>query len=439
MKQYDQIHETAVKEVIDAVETIGNMVSSGKSSMSTIINNRKDPNNYNFSSIAKGSSDMTLVFPVMCSRSNTVPVGSMVSKSIERKCVLMLQIIFSAYQISNAKSASEFIHQFHTNLDGRMASFEDVFEILNNSADVAGVTVDRARLNAIKEDMIRNTNHYLPDSINESSLNDYSIRNGAGRIHIVKEANYSKTYTDPKDNQMTKDVKDITEKINKQILNTDIKKANELAPTTMVVNYMFAGDDGKITNVGNAVIGVKAKLYFVDSADIVNHIVSKTNDNNWIVQFIRGTTREISFWKDFIFAIDKAKIDALSMSNKNSTTSKMWKVLERRSAGSKLRRTVGNGAGGVSAITSLIISQEEVELMKRVHSIDIERLTIARNILDKYNLLCICIADESLEVAKFLFDDNESNWENVSFTHLEREASDNAYKKVVNMMTKTAR
>ena len=47
--------------------------------------------------------------------------------------------------------------------------------------------------------------------------------------------------------------------------------------------------------------------------------------------------------------------------------------------------------------------------------------------------------DEALEVAKFMFDTGDGNWENYSFSSLEREDKDNTYKKVVNLMTKVAR
>jgi hypothetical protein len=68
-----------------------------------------------------------------------------------------------------------------------------------------------------------------------------------------------------------------------------------------------------------------------------------------------------------------------------------------------------------------------------------ERTAVIAGLFDSLNLMCVCIVDETLEVAKFIFDEAEPMWETISFTHLEREASDGAYKKVVNLMTKTSR
>ena len=40
------------------------------------------------------------------------------------------------------------------------------------------------------------------------------------------------------------------------------------------------------------VIGVKAKMYPVDSADIINRIALKHKDKNGLLKFIKSTTRE---------------------------------------------------------------------------------------------------------------------------------------------------
>lgn len=544
MKHYDQIHETAVKEIIDLYDAISSIdADDSKGVLKNIMKNRSS-GGYRSSSISRAADDMTLVFPVLTSRSVDIGTAAMISKAIEKKCVAMLQLLFSAYQVSDKANAVDFIKQFHSNLDSRSMSADDLLDIFGRMSE-SDTHIDKNRLNTIMEDLKHNTNYVLPSDINECSLNDYGVYNNTGKPRIVVEAypvgaglgtnssaaaryreerrrgyqgpsplsigirggagggggrNNSGTRTDTYDKhgnlekyttttpinngQRTgigkvfdvlpgigfnvnvdpaaaidrfryerdrdkvtnvapewSDVKSYMDAISKQILPGDIRKANELMPTNLVVNYKYVDPehpDMGIVDICSVIVGVKAKLYYTDSIDIVNHIVSKTNDKNWITQFFRGTTREISFWKDFIFAIDRAKIDAMSLSNKGSS-SKMWKALERRAKNSKLRRTTGNGAGGVSAITTLVISQEEVELIKRTNSIDIEKVSLAKNLLEGYNLLGLCIVDDSLEVAKFLFDDNDPIWENISYTNLEREASDNAYKRVVNMMTKVAR
>ena len=45
------------------------------------------------------------------------------------------------------------------------------------------------------------------------------------------------------------------------------------------------------------------------------------------------------------------------------------------------------------------------------------------------------IADESLEVCKFMFDTGDDQWEMLTFNNLEKEQKDNT-KKIINLMSK---
>ena len=204
----------------------------------------------------------------------------------------------------------------------------------------------------------------------------------------------------------------------------------------MIVNFVTTKGDVPVKTSG-VIIGVKAKLYPVDSQDLINHIKSKVADTNWLNTLIRASTKEISFWKDFIFAIDKAKIDALSNSRRGSA-SKMWKVLERRALKSRIRRGTST-INDATAITSLVLTQEEVEYLKKMENINIEEPRVFRALLESYNLMAIVIVDEAMEVCKFVFDTGDDTYETIGFNLLEREASDNSYKKIVNLMTKVAR
>ena len=201
----------------------------------------------------------------------------------------------------------------------------------------------------------------------------------------------------------------------------------------MVVNFVNMVD-GVEKVESSMVIGVKAKIYPINSEDMMERLYSKNQDRNGFLKLIRATTREISFFKDFIFAIDKAKIDALSSSRRGSS-SKIWKILERRSKKSKIRRVLGQ-ANDASAITTLVMSQEEVEYLKKTENIDLEKPNVMRPIMESYNLMGVCIVDEAAETAKFMYDTGDDIYETLPFTALERENNDTNYKKILNLMGK---
>lgn len=231
-------------------------------------------------------------------------------------------------------------------------------------------------------------------------------------------------------------LKNMTDYHGKVILDNEYKKANELQPTMMVVNFMRHSEENG-DHINTAVIGIKAKIYPVSSADICNRISSKLDDKNVLTNFVRATTNEIAFFRDFLFAIDKAKIDAVSYSNK-ATSNKLWKVLERRSQKSKFRRSL-KMYNDATAISTLVLSENDVEYLKKVNNVDILNVGKARKILDAYNFMCICILNQSTEVASILYDTGDDTYEMIPFSGLEREASDNSYKKMVNLLSKVSR
>ena len=58
--------------------------------------------------------------------------------------------------------------------------------------------------------------------------------------------------------------------------------------------------------------------------------------------------------------------------------------------------------------------------------------------MESYNLMGLVIVDESVEVARFLFD-GEKYFQDYSFGSLERETGDSSYKKVINLISKINR
>ena len=348
----------------------------------------------------------------------------MVVKAQERKAVNMLQLLFAASNITDAEDGLEYIKNFHTNMkiDDSMSVDSlidalDTFVIKNESMTYEA----KEKYRQISEDVKLNLNYFLPEPVSESSLNVFKVRkdiNGNTTIYEARE---------PSAKDVIGAIKDGAEIFQKQLVPSDVKKANELVPTTMVIQFISTSNGEAIPT--QMLVGVKAKMYPVDSMDIVNRISLKYKDNNNLIKFIRSTTREISFFK--------AKIDALSQSKRGSS-SPLWKILERRSKKSRIRRILGQ-PNDASAITTLIVSQEEVEYLKKSESIDLENPKVARSIMESYNFMSLVIVDESMEVAKFIYDTGDDVYESLAFSSLERESNDSSTKKIVNLMTKMSR
>lgn len=420
------LHETFIKDALELIDIIKQL------SPEEIINNRRKPGTkYTSTSIAKLTDNLVCVFPVMVSSSMSIDTATMIAKAIERKAAVMLQLLFASAQVQDYDTLDAIISQFHTNIKLRdkmsvddAIGFMDHLGVLNNSA----TNPSYQQLQAIKEDM-KNINFYFEESVNPLPVGSMSITyDPYNRKTIIEDSRNRSDYP-----TRARTVNDVS----KSFSANDIKKANELMPTTLAINFYYKPKTGEPILIEGAVLGIKARLIPVASNDVITHIISKVEDKNWLLQFLRGTTREISFAKDFLFAIKKAKIDALANSRQGSANP-MWKVLERRALGSRLKRLLGSN-NSYMAITTLCVSQEDVDYVRKEYNINFEDPSNIDPLFSNFNLLCVCIVDEALEVAKFMFDTGDGNWENYSFTSLEREDKDNTYKKVVNLMTKVAR
>jgi hypothetical protein len=216
-----------------------------------------------------------------------------------------------------------------------------------------------------------------------------------------------------------------------KLVDTDVKKANELQPTVLQINYSERKENGDV-ELRTFLAGVKSRLVAVSSSDMIDRLIAKNRTKINFLNFIRATTGEIGFFKDFLFAVDQAKLDSKNAVKKGEAA-QIWNCLAARAAKNnknKLKK-LGNDA---SAITVIAVSQETVNYMKSVHKFDLEKMSNTKMICDAYNLMGIIIADESIEVVKSYYVGN-NGYEQIAYSFLEKENKNSDYKKVVNLMS----
>lgn len=432
MNGREYFHESVVRDIVDVLTSLKDYdeVQFLKNSSA----------NRSFKSITSATKDLILTFPVLVSSDASPETATMIAKAQEKKCASLLHMLFTAICVDSNEDVFDYVQKFHSNLGSMNGTLEDYADALDRlgasldeSCEFTG-EIDHAVLETVLSEL-KESNYTLPDDIKESSISDYKIIPGYGTgmpDRIVCEAETDKKSLDrAKTIEVDYKLHDMT------VLNAEYKKANELMPTMMVINFIQKGENGSASFTTTAVIGVKCKVYPVSSTDIYNRLTSKVADKNVLNSFIRATTNEIAFFRDFLFAIDKAKTDAMSY-GKNATSNKLWKVLERRSTKSKFRRAL-KMTNDATAITTLVLTANDAEILKKEYNFDIENVSVCRKLLDAFNFMCIVIANESTDVASFLYDTGDDNFEKLTFSNLEREASDNGYKKIVNLLTKMNR
>lgn len=405
------IHETVLRDIVDVASSI----NSEDGPLRGIFSHTS------FRSVASGAANLTLTFPVIAEESVSVEAARMNCKAIERKATAMMQMLFSAINITDSRNAIDYIRQIHTNinLDDSLDvnEFIGIMDRLEESGPVqTGITVDSEVYRAVKEDL-QHINYYLPDMIKNESLERFIID---GDTKAITEAR-----SDADDTHLAG-----ADFAQKQQIASDVRKANELVPTLITIKF-YVTDEGGCAIAQTAIIGIKAKLQYVTRQDMINRIILKNKDQNGLFNFLRATTREISFWKDFVFAIDRAKIDALSTSGRGSSD-RVWKLLERRAIKSRVKRFMGL-VNDASSITTLMVSKDTVDQLEKQERIFCFKRAHIIPIMEAYNIMCFCVVDEVLEKVHFLFDDGSEAYETLSFTHLEREENNNM-RKIINLL-----
>lgn len=441
---------------------------------------KKKDSNYLGGSISKYSKNMVLTFPVLCDDTLSIETAQMISRVNEKNITTMLQLLFSSMSIKGNNGA-EVLAQFHKNIEN--TSMDDIVNTLNSIAGTQESAIERARDREVLKVMtesLKSIKTFPKESLNEKSLSDYLVRNYGNKtivyeapqvdpnIEAIKnrstqrgaEAAYGQG--EPRDQReedkfqyqiyrdQEKDRRDDeksardsrrdkrdnqNDEINfasKQIVPQDVKKANELQPTLMVVKMNDVDENGNIINKMTFYAGVKSRLIACTSMDIVERLVAKNKARLNFKNFLRATSGEIK-WRDFLFCWDQAKVNARNAVKKGEAAT-MWNLLEKRSTknnANKIRRS-GNDA---SAITSLVINQETVNYINSTYRIDINSPKEAKKLMDEFNFLAIIICDESNEAARFLYDGND-NYELLSYSALSREVAEKNLKKEINLINK---
>ena len=422
--------------------------------------------NPSIKSITRANKDLTMTFPVMASNTVDPASAQLVSRALERKFVTLTQMLLSAISITSSKDAIDHLKNVHSNLD--LSSLFDVDDYLAVSQEAtANHIFDADTIKAVYESFRQERLHAKPinhlreslmddmmsrmrkdpkfnTAITNKKFNDLPDEDKVRAVKLLNTDTASRNKALEKQNKsLTQQLKDI-ERDNSKLNNSnsnlqsrlddirnntraglvklakdqDYKKANELQPTLLQIQFISTNDNNDPITV-DAYVGIKTKIYCVDSADIANHIVSKRSYNFSLYNLIKATSGEIEFWRDFVFAIKKAKIDAVSNTHRGSS-SKLWKVLERRALASKINRFM-SARNDATAITTLMVSAYDVEMLRKMEDIDISDSRVALKLMDDYNLVGIVIVDDSTESAKIIFDTGDDEYEPYTFKTLKRD------------------
>ena len=217
----------------------------------------------------------------------------------------------------------------------------------------------------------------------------------------------------------------------KPLTDNDCKKANDLVPTSLHVRvYPIDKYTREELTPIDFIVGVKATLHPIPLSELARMVVTGMRNEDMVFNFIRWTTGEIKFFKDFVFAIDTLKMDAKD-SGRDVTG---WRpALKKRKNMSKAKLRFSKNS--LMPNTSIVVSQAGIDYIRDTYGYDLSDERIIKRMMEVYFLLGFISVNSVNQRATFRFDGIETT-DTYTFDTLRRENQndDKAFKNMMKML-----
>ena len=410
-----------------------NDISEVVKSVSTLVRTNSSAMKKNNDSLAKKAKEGILQFPAICSNSLDADTLSMASKALERNYATFAQIVYTmncVAQVDEIKGVGDFINKFHTNIgntgtiDVLNLALKEALEDYSQT-ELDGMVLEtilcKGSTNTIIHENSINLKEYM-SGFNLDVLNDLFMPADIRKEIIEENIAYNKNHRKYGDSLLeAEDEKNPN--LNRIVIpskvldNNELKKANELVPTTLTLRINFMDKNGNLAGERTFNIGVKVTLHPASSEEIINNLCSARDTG--FFKFIRWTTGELSLVKDVLLNLNEIKLDVV---NKTAGKSGWFSTFKRLKAKSTILSKFSKGAQGFHPLGTIIISMDEAEIIKNKSGLDLTRVSDVKKVMDKFMLLGFVILDPATQTAMFIFDDSP-DFEMQPFSGLKREGN----------------
>ena len=407
--EFSSVMEAAdIKLVFNSFADSATSAAKGKQALS---------NNFKPKSIASLARDQIMTFPIYMSGDVPAEAGVTMIKAIEKQYSVFAMLALSNrlnYSSDEYMNIGDVIDDIHKNEDSPDL-LRYVLRLGNNVANISNIfesiVMAKSEYEAMKYNQM---DEITTESINDKyKPNEYAITrvervtegiledNAKDLDKVVAWAQSTKT---PNKGFRGNDSK------GKGIIPFDEKYfggyAGSLVPTLVSATITV---DGKPREF---MIAIKGTAHVVPREQMDSMLVDAVHNNELAFKIIKWSKGETRFFRDFVFGIKDARSDAVAMRSANA-----WlPALKRRKMASKA--FVGGGAP-VSPISTLIITDIDVENVKAATGIDISRPVVARKMIKDYFLLGLMIYNTQDQTIMTMLDaDVNPGWANTTLAGL---------------------
>lgn len=407
--EFSSVLEAAdIKLVFNSFANSATSAAKGKQALS---------NNFKPKSIASLARDQIMTFPIYMSGDVPAEAGVTMIKAIEKQYSVFAMLALSNrlnYSSDEYMNIGDVIDDIHKNEDSPDL-LRYVLRLGNNVANISNI-FESVRM---AKDEYEAMKYNLIDEITTESIND-KYKPNEYAITRVERATEGILEDNAKDMDKVVVWAQSTKTPNKGFRGNDSKGrgiipfdekyfggyAGSLVPTLVSATITV---DGKPREF---MIAIKGTAHVVPREQMDSMLVDAVHNNELAFKIIKWSKGETRFFRDFIFGIKDARSDAVAMRSANA-----WlPALKRRKMASKA--FVGGGAP-VSPISTLIITDIDVENVKAATGIDISRPVVARKMIKDYFLLGLMIYNTQDQTIMTMLDaDVNPGWANTTLAGL---------------------
>lgn len=413
--------------------------------------------NYKPKSIAALARDQIMTFPIYMSGDIPADAGVTIIKALEKQYSVFAMLALANhlnYDSTKYNSIGDVISEIHSNSDhpnllNYIVNLGDNVSNFIKMTDPSVVESFLPREVVINADELAALQYNVRDEITTESINDLyqPNKNNIEKTEAALEAIWKKNNADAQYNAMlkyaqgmqtsdigargyTRFAKEIDAEGRPTGRYREVTRTGVTVPkgVDMFGDYAYGALTPTIVtaslivdnNSRDFMIAIKGTAHVVDRESMDVMLVDAVHNNELAFKLIKWSKGEIKFFRDLIFGISESRNDAIAMKSGSA-----WlPALKRRKMASKA--FVGGGAP-ISPISTLVITDIDVENVKAASGIDIARPVVARKLIKDYFLLGLMIYNTQDQTIMSMLDaDINPNWANTTLAGLKSSAKSGA-------------
>nr|DAO30586.1 MAG TPA: hypothetical protein [Caudoviricetes sp.] len=390
-------------------------------------------------SVAELASEGTFQFGFLVADSMSIDSAATLARTAERTYASFVQTVIgmnSTIDITASGAIPDYIKKIHQNMkeaaeetsvlpDGSVyveavnLNTDAVYSDKYDRFIVSYETADASLNHKIMVDM-KNGQRYVFEGFDTTPMPQPKSRvvveaNTLTRTELIKDALKDPSAYTGRDKTSRKDY-DNKETIPTLLGDREVKKQNDTQPYLMKVRLTGVNDKNEFVQFVDFIVGVKVNLHLIKSSEMVDNIARAITEKSGFFKFVRWTTGEISFFKDFLLSVGETRNKiAARTDGSNPFWSQTDRIRDRAKTMKKLFSKVQFVPNSTLAITNY-----EIERIREISGYDMNDPRIARKMIDSLFLMTFIIVDEGSSTVKIMYN-YEKSFKVIALETLERE------------------